>query len=214
MSHCDASVFFCRTPLSLLCPSCLCHQIAGCSVGDKGCCYSPQDSCGDKDVRGDDTSRTPVSSHKCQCLTSISCISCISCIGVGTDVWSNYCFLWWYRECDSHFVFYISVCVLPGKGAISGSAWETAATPPTLHHWGEDGGGLWEDEEGSGEGSRATKDSGITAEDTARQSAAGYRLHGQNRDKTKRTKCIFVLQTEFKKTIFLGLQLTIILIVS
>ena len=71
-------------------------------------------------------------------------------------------------------MYTVCVCVYPGEGAVPGSAWETAATPPTLDHWGEDGGELWEDEEGGGEGGGAAKDFGITAEDSAGQSAGGW----------------------------------------
>lgn len=71
------------------------------------------------------------------------------------------------------FCFHICVRVFTGKGAIPGSAWETAASPPTLDRGGEDGGGLREDEEGGGEGGGQAKDSGLTVEDSARQSAAG-----------------------------------------
>ena len=65
------------------------------------------------------------------------------------------------------------MCLYQGKGALPGSAWETAAASPTPDLRGEAGGGLWEDEEGGGEGGGAKEESGLTAEDAARQSAAG-----------------------------------------
>ncbi|TDH14924.1 hypothetical protein EPR50_G00025880 [Perca flavescens] len=44
------SLFF-VAPVSLLRPSCLYDPISGSSVGDRGCCYRLQDTCGDKDVK-------------------------------------------------------------------------------------------------------------------------------------------------------------------
>lgn len=161
-------VFF-VAPICLLWPSCLYHQIAGHCVGDRGCCYSPQDSWGDKDVRGDGTPHTPVSSHRRACPASVSCVPAASGGEDGCVIW----LLQFYEDITVILFSYMCVCVYPGKGAISGSAQETAATPPTLDYWGEDGGGLREDEEGGGEGGDAAEDSCLTAEDSARQSAAG-----------------------------------------
>lgn len=99
----------------------------------------------------------------------------------------------------------------PGKGAIPGGAWETAATPPTLDYRGEDGGGLWEDEDGDTEGGGAEKVSGVTAEDSARQSARGLcfvafidvflpLLERGNKQLVKSNKSILITRTDEEDT--------------
>lgn len=103
-------LLFSDAPSSLLRPFCLYHQTAGWSLGDRGCCYSPQESWSDKDVRGDDTSLTPVSSHKRACPTSVSCV--LTALGCGQMCDRMTAILWKYHLCGSHFVFiYVSVCL-------------------------------------------------------------------------------------------------------
>lgn len=141
--------------LTLPRPSCLCHEISAVVQGVRGCYYSPQERWGDKDERGEDACH-PTNVHVPNALVAprrdaIRDLITFACI----------------------FQVHICVYVFPGEGAVSGSDGETANSPPTPDYRGEGRGGLWEDEEGAGEGGGATKDTGIAAEHSARQPAAG-----------------------------------------
>lgn len=142
---------FCVAHLSVLVLSCLSHQNCLLQHRRQRLLLQPSGNWGDKDVRGDDSSQIP--RHACLC-----------------------CGVRWVIRLQLSYDICVVILfsrVYPGKRATPGSAWKTTATPPTPDHRGEGWRRLWEDEEGGGERGGATKDSGLTAGDSARSSATG-----------------------------------------
>ena len=75
-------------------PSCLYHQTV---LLYRGCCYSPQDSWGDKDVSGDGPSCTSVLSHGRRCLVCVVLVR-VGWTGCGSEMCDPitilWCFVW------------------------------------------------------------------------------------------------------------------------